>query len=94
MSTLFSGDSSRDALAIALYFGGAGLGMVLTGLLIPLILVLGGLAADLVAVGWIERAGDDTGRARPTLPSPYESGLGLGSRLFEATFAFTVVTAR
>jgi MFS family permease len=40
VSTLFSGDSSRDALAIALYFGGAGLGMVLTGLLLPLILVL------------------------------------------------------
>jgi MFS family permease len=45
VSTLFSGDNSRNALAIALYFGGAGLGIVLTGLLIPPILVLAGVAS-------------------------------------------------
>jgi MFS family permease len=44
-STLFKGDTSRNALAIAIYFGGAGLGMLLTGLSIPLIIEEAGTAA-------------------------------------------------
>ncbi len=45
-STLFKGDSSRNALAVAVYFGGAGLGMLITGLAIPTIL------AELGVVAW------------------------------------------
>ena len=44
-STLFKGDTSRNALAIAIYFGGGGLGMLLTGLSIPLIIEQAGIAA-------------------------------------------------
>lgn len=35
-SALFSNDPVRNALAIALYFGGGGFGMLLTGLVLPL----------------------------------------------------------
>ncbi|MFT5111523.1 MAG: MFS family permease [Parasphingorhabdus sp.] len=38
VSSLFQNNSSRSALAIAIYFGGGGLGMLLTGLVIPLML--------------------------------------------------------
>jgi MFS family permease len=34
-SRLFGNDPSRNALAIAVYFGGGGFGMLLTGLVIP-----------------------------------------------------------
>jgi predicted MFS family arabinose efflux permease len=44
-STLFKGDASRNALAIAIYFVGGGLGMLLTGLPIPLILETIGIGA-------------------------------------------------
>jgi MFS family permease len=45
VSTLFDGDTSRNALAVAVYFGGAGLGMLVTGLLIPLIFDQAGISA-------------------------------------------------
>ncbi|MEM7190383.1 MAG: YbfB/YjiJ family MFS transporter [Pseudomonadota bacterium] len=35
-SALFAGDRRRNALAIAVYFGGGGLGMLLTGISLPL----------------------------------------------------------
>jgi len=37
-ATLFKGDVSRNALAIAVYFGGGGLGMLLSGLSIPFLI--------------------------------------------------------
>ena len=65
-ATLFSSDSSKNALAIALYFGGAGAGILLTALTLPPIIeiwgpaswphtwrVLGGLSiASLVPAWW------------------------------------------
>lgn len=44
-ATLFASDSSRNALAIALYFGGAGAGLLLTALLLPPLLEVGGAAS-------------------------------------------------
>jgi len=44
-ATLFASDSSRNALAIALYFGGAGAGLLLTALLLPPLLETGGAAS-------------------------------------------------
>ena len=44
-ATLFSSDSSKNALAIALYFGGGGAGILLTALLLPPIIEIGGPAA-------------------------------------------------
>lgn len=38
VSTLFRGDALRNSLAIAVYFGGGGFGMLLSGLSIPLII--------------------------------------------------------
>jgi MFS family permease len=37
-ATLFKGDIGRNALAIAIYFGGGGIGMVVTGFSIPFII--------------------------------------------------------
>ena len=37
-STLFRGDASRASLAIGLYYGGGGLGMLVTGLSVPLMI--------------------------------------------------------
>lgn len=44
-STLFRDDPSRNALAIAIYFGGAGLGLLISGLTLPLMLDHMGTAA-------------------------------------------------
>jgi len=44
-ATLFASDSSKNALAIALYFGGAGAGLLLTALLLPPMLEIGGAAS-------------------------------------------------
>lgn len=44
-ATLFASDSSKNALAIALYFGGAGAGLLLTALLLPPLLEIGGAAS-------------------------------------------------
>ncbi|MGI8526419.1 MAG: YbfB/YjiJ family MFS transporter [Pseudolabrys sp.] len=44
-SALFKGDNSRNALAIAVYFGGGGFGMLLSGLGLPLMLDRMGAAA-------------------------------------------------
>lgn len=44
-STLFSKDSSKNALAIAIYFGGGGFGMLLSGIALPLMLNRLGVAA-------------------------------------------------
>jgi MFS family permease len=94
VSTRFSGDSSRDALAIALYFGGAGLGMVLTGLLIPLILVLAAWPQTCLLLAGLSVLATIPAVLAPRCLRPTRAGSALGSRLFEATFAFTVVTAR
>jgi len=44
-ATLFASDSSKNALAIALYFGGAGAGLLLTALPLPPMLEIGGAAS-------------------------------------------------
>jgi len=38
VSSLFKGDAARNSMAIAVYFGGGGIGMLLTGVSIPFIL--------------------------------------------------------
>lgn len=43
-SALFAGDKSRNALAIAVYFGGGGLGMLLSGLALPWMVEWHGIA--------------------------------------------------
>ncbi len=45
VSTLFRGDALRGSLAIAIYYGGAGLGMLLTGLAVPLMIEQQGAAS-------------------------------------------------
>ena len=50
-SRLFSSDPSRNALAIAVYFGGGGFGMLLTGLVIPPVLEFHG--ASVWPVTWL-----------------------------------------
>lgn len=44
-SALFRGDTPRNALAIAVYFGGGGLGMVLSGMAIPPLLATFGISS-------------------------------------------------
>ncbi len=43
-ATLFVNDPKRNALAIALYFGGGGLGMIVSGAALPVLFELGGTA--------------------------------------------------
>lgn len=50
-SALFSDDKQKNALAIALYFGGGGFGMLLTGLVIPLLLDYFG--PQTWTIGWL-----------------------------------------
>lgn len=45
VSTLFKGEPARNALAIAVYFGGGGFGMLLSGVAMPLLLERLGAAA-------------------------------------------------
>ncbi len=65
VATLFASDSSKNALAIALYFGGSGFGILITAFLIPPIMeiwnagawphawkVLGGLCIVSLAPAW------------------------------------------
>lgn len=44
-ATLFRGDASRNALAIAVYFGGGGFGMLLTGAVLPILFERAGASA-------------------------------------------------
>ena len=45
VATMFASDSSKNALAIALYFGGSGLGILITALLLPPIMEIWSVGA-------------------------------------------------
>ena len=80
VATLFKGDPARNALAIAIYFGGGGIGMFFSGLLIPVIIDRLGVAywpstwlllAGLSAIAFVPAA-----MAARAVPLPAAKNLG------------------
>lgn len=79
-SALFANDPERNALSIAVYFGGTGIGMLLAGLGIPLVLEYWGATAwphtwlglgiasliGLFVTFWSVKAVDDAPQAKPS----------------------------
>lgn len=75
---LFPGDAARNGLAIALYFGGGGLGMILSGAGLPLLIAAEGVAAWPRA--WAALAGIALGCLLPALAAARACGDGVGPR--------------
>jgi MFS family permease len=86
VSTLFKAQPWRNTMAIAIYAGGVGFGILLTGLAVPLILECFGIAAWPTA--WLMLAGVSAIAAVPAIAaaqiirlSPQSNGGGLGGLL-------------